>query len=310
MEAILANTRSLASRRSVSHADFRAWSSNVQANLIDALGAEAPQTLEFNGILQGARPIGIMVAGAPPDPTDYSRVNAEAVGTSVPLLETVVQNLQLRARSTRETSGGRVPAQVLTVLMVSASPDTQVRLRVDREFREIITRMRGTRHRDQFRFEQVQAARFDDLRTSLMEHQPHVLHLSSHGEPGGTLVFEGDTEGARMVSSKRMLRLIESLRDNLRLVVINACDSHSLAQELAPTIGLTVGMGDKVRDAAAIDFAVAFYEGLGFGKPVETAFNIALAGLDIDDDDVPQLFPAVTNDSLRKRTFSLTSLPQ
>jgi hypothetical protein len=308
LEAVLESTKLLAKNSSVSHADFSAWSSNAQAILIDALGAEAPQSVALNGIIAGARPFPFVVFGAPPDPTDYTKVHAKAVGTAVPLLKTVVENLQLRVRSVYRSPNVRSSAQVLTVLMISASPDTRVRLRVDREFREIIARMRGARHRERFRFEQVQAARFDDLRTALMEHQPHVLHISSHGESDGALVFEGDTEGKRKLPIGNMVRLLELLRDNLQIVVINACDSHRLAQQLSLSVGLAIGMSDKVEDAAAIDFAVAFYEALGFGKSVETAFKIALAGLDTVDDDVPQLFPPASNDPQCKRSSPLISV--
>ncbi len=192
-----------------------------------------------------------------------------------------------------------------TVLMISASPDTHVRLRVDQEFREIITRMRGTRHRDRFHFIQIQAMRFDDLRIALMEHQPHVLHISTHGEPDGALVLEGPSAGGRVVPTRNMLRLLESLRDNLRLVVLNACDSHLIARELPQAVGLAIGMSDKVKDTAAIEFAVAFYEGLGYGRSVESAFEVALAGLGELDDEIPRLFPSPADDPQRRRSQPL-----
>ena len=79
--------------------------------------------------------------------------------------------------------------------------------------------------------------------------------------------------------------------------MINACDSHQVAQDIPPTIG----MSDRVADAAAI----GFYEGLGFGKPIETAFKIALAGLGDQDDQVPQLFPPATKDVHDRRKLPL-----
>lgn len=208
----------------------------------------------------------------------------------------------------REIPQERPSKQAVTVLMVSASPDIQVRLRVDHEFREIIARMRSTRHRDQFRFEQVQAVRFDDLRTALMEYQPQVLHISSHGKSDGALIFEGDNESICEASARNILQLLTSLRDNLELVVINACDSHELARSLSSTIGVAVGMNDKINDATAIRFAVALYEGLGFGKAIETAFNIAVAGLEAAEADIPVLFPLAADDPQRRRSKILLNL--
>lgn len=179
---------------------------------------------------------------------------------------------------------------VQTVLLVSASPDSAVRIRVDEEFREVIERMRGARHRDRFQFVQIQAARFTDLVTALLEYRPHVLHISSHGEPDGALLFEGKAGVSKRVSRRQLLKLLKALKDDLRMVVLNACNSQAVAKDLPEVIDFAIGMSDQISDQAAIDFSVAFYESLGFGRSIETAFNVALAGLDDLDDQVPQLF--------------------
>ncbi len=198
---------------------------------------------------------------------------------------------------------GVAPAspQIITVLLVSANPDTTVRLRVDKEFRDVIVRMRGSKFRDRFKFVQVLAARFDDLTTALQEHEPQVLHISSHGESDDSLIFEGKGDTPQKVSKRQMLKLLTVLAEKLRLVVLNACDSHGIASEIPNVIDLAIGMNDQVADQAAIDFAVTFYESLGFGKSVETAFNVALAGLGAGDDEIPQLFPAAADDPEKKR---------
>lgn len=193
------------------------------------------------------------------------------------------------------------PPAKLLVLMVSASPDTRDRLRVDQEFRTIIDRVRASRYRDRFEFQQVQAATFGHLRTSLMEHQPHILHLSAHGTPEGNLVFEADGDGSRDVPGKSFVRLLKTLKDRLRLVFLNACHSHAIAGAIPPSIDLAIGMSDSIDDLPAIRLAVAFYEALGFGRTVETAFDVALAELDGDDDAIPQLYPPEDQDPGKKR---------
>lgn len=189
----------------------------------------------------------------------------------------------------------------ITILLVSANPDSGVRLRVDKEFRDIITRVRGSRFRDRFHFVQVVAARYEDLVTALQEHEPDVLHISSHGEPDGSLIFEGNADAPQKVSKRRLLVLFTALADNLRLVMLNACDSQAVARELPSVIDLAIGMSDQIADRAAIDFSVAFYECLGFGKSFETAFKVALAGLEVLDDEIPQLFPDAIDDLEKKR---------
>lgn len=204
------------------------------------------------------------------------------------------------------TTHPAVPQQI-TVLLVSASPERLARLRVDQEFGKIINKIRGTRFRELFRFVQVPAARFDDLQTALLEYQPHVLHLSCHGEPDGSLKFETDDSNAGRITKKQLLRLLKSLRDNLRLVFVNACHSHKLVSDIPPTIDLAIGMSDAVPDDAATAFAVSFYEALGFGRTVENAFDIALAKLDDEegDDKIPALLPLEAQDPDGKRRLVL-----
>lgn len=193
-----------------------------------------------------------------------------------------------------------------TVLLVSASPDSRVRLRVDKEFRDIISRVRGSRLRDRFNFVQIQAARYDEMITALQEHEPQVLHISAHGKPDGSLVFEGE-QAPQEVSKAQLLRLLTALRDKLRIVVLNACDSHAVAQAIPSVLDLAIGMTTQIGDRAAIDFSVAFYESLGFGKPVETAFNVALAALEDIEHETPKLFPPASEDPYGRRQLLLVT---
>lgn len=197
---------------------------------------------------------------------------------------------------------------VLKILLASAIPRDVDRLRVDKEFRRIIDKLRGSRYRDRLRVIQIPALRFEDLRTALMEHEPHVLHLSCHGEPNGSLLFESSAEdGVQVVPKRNLLKLLRALSNSLRLIVFGACHSAALARDVPPTIGLSIGMSDQIRDDSAIEFAVAFYESLAFGKSIQTAFDVALAGLD-EEDDIPELFPPAEQDPEKNRAQPLISV--
>ena len=195
--------------------------------------------------------------------------------------------------------------RVITVLLVSSSPDGVDRVRVDREFKEIIKGVRGTTQRDRLHFVQVQAVTFAELRTALLQHKPHVLHISSHGMKDGALVFENSAGEPEVVSKTSLLRLLTALRKQLRLILINACYSHSIAAAIPPTIDLAIGMNEAVVDKAAIEFGVAFYEALGFNESIETAFDAALAGLGDVDYEIPQLYPPADADPDGKRQLKL-----
>lgn len=192
--------------------------------------------------------------------------------------------------------------QRLKILLVSASPGDQDRLRVDREFRDIVAQLRGARYRDRVQVEQLPAATLAALRTALLEHEPHVLHISCHGTTTGDLIFESKQDGSQRIARRNMLGLLTALRDNLRLVFLNGCETHHLAREIPPNIDLAIGMTEPIVDDAAIDLSVAFYEALAFGKPVATAFAAAVSGLDgLDAANTPQLFPPADADPDGKR---------
>jgi hypothetical protein len=196
---------------------------------------------------------------------------------------------------------------IITVLLLSASPSSEQRLRVDIEFREIINRFRGTRFREQFRFIQVQAARFADLQTALLEHQPNILHMSGLGYPDGSLQFEADDNGSGRISKARLLRVITTIGDDLRLVIVNACQSHEFTRHIPPKIDLAIGMSTDVPNVPAISFAVSFYEILGYNRTVENAFEAALGSLDDAEgvDEFPKLFPPADSDPNGKRKLKL-----
>jgi hypothetical protein len=191
--------------------------------------------------------------------------------------------------------------KVLTILFASASPAEKDRMRVDKEFRRIVEKLRGSRHRDRLRVVTITAVRFEDLRTGLMEHEPHILHISCHGNPDGSLAFEAsDGDAAQVVPKKNLLRLLRALGSTLRIVVFNACHSAAIAVDIPPTVGLSIGMSDEILDTESVEFSIAFYEALAFGRTVETAFEAALAGLD-EEDEVPRLFPASDADAAQLR---------
>ncbi len=206
----------------------------------------------------------------------------------------------------------------IVVLLVSASPDSHVRIRVDKEFNKIIAKIRGARFRELFKVIQIQAARFEDLQTALHEHAPHILHISSHGTDSGALRFETGDNGTGLVSKRRVLRLLKALSDSFRVIIVNACYSSALVRDIPTDIGVAaIGMNTAVEDSAAIAFSSSFYESLSFGKSIEKALEIAMSNIEdaeSDDDDadtadadtdIPELFPPADNDPIGLRKLVL-----
>jgi hypothetical protein len=90
-------------------------------------------------------------------------------------------------------------------------------------------------------------------------------------------------------------RLFATLRDNVRCVVLNACFSEDQARAIARSVGCAIGMSRAIADEAAITFAGGFYQALGFGRDVDTAFMLGCEQLGLESpesDDIPSLFTA------------------
>ena len=57
-------------------------------------------------------------------------------------------------------------------------------------------------------------------------------------------------------------------------LVLNACYSEIQAEAIHEHVNYVIGMNRAVGDKAAINFAVAFYDGLAAGEDVEFAFEL------------------------------------
>jgi hypothetical protein len=180
----------------------------------------------------------------------------------------------------------------VTILFLAANPSSETRLALGREHREVEARIRGGRHRDTLRLESQWAVRPGDLQEALLVHQPHVVHFSGHGNSANELLLEDDAGHVRAVSGPALAELFRVLRDNVRVVMLNACFSLPQAQAIAAHVDFVVGMGGAISDEAAITFATAFYLGIAYGRSVRTAFDLGISSLmvhGIPEDQTPRL---------------------
>src|SRR5262249_20986673 len=99
----------------------------------------------------------------------------------------------------------------------------------------------------------------------LMRHKPQVVHFSGHGEKSGAVVLIGSDGQAKDVPPKAFAGLFRVLKDNVRVVVLNACDSEPQAKAIVKEIDVAIGMSDAIDDELAIAFAAEFYQGLAYG---------------------------------------------
>jgi WD40 repeat protein len=226
----------------------------------------------------------------------------------------------------------------IKVLLFAANPHGTAPLDLPREFREIDDEVKRGPYRNEVELILVPGTRPVDLLRKLNENQPQVVHFSSHGNPG-ELILESevgetgvpdpyspgvrsadqrdmktvrpdevptgrDRSGRpRLVSKSALVNVLRSCDEgNLRLVVLNACNTRPQAEALTEVVDCVVSMTQSISDRAAIQFAASFYGALAFGKSVQKAFEQGVARLSIEgiaEADTPELLVRAGVDASR-----------
>ncbi len=191
---------------------------------------------------------------------------------------------------------------MIKVLFLAANPATTTKLALDEEIRAIDAKVQGARYRDNLELLSHWAVRYDELSGLLMRHKPDIVHFSGHGSSDGKLVVNragplaerdlgaasesGEADGPDgqaaqqiQIPGEALAGLFRVLKDNVRVVFLNACYSEAQAQAIVEVIDCAVGMSRPIRDNHAIAVAAEFYQGLAFGRSVRDAFQLGVVRL-------------------------------
>jgi hypothetical protein len=167
------------------------------------------------------------------------------------------------------------------VLFMASNPRTTVRLELGQEVRRIEERLRAVEHRDTIEFASRWAVRPDDMQQALLEKRPHILHFSGHGTTDNSILLENESGDEVAVDKDTLVGLLRILRDNLRLVVLNACSSEPIAEAITQVVDCAIGMQQPITDVASIEFAAAFYRAIGFGRSLGEAYRLGCNALSL-----------------------------
>lgn len=180
----------------------------------------------------------------------------------------------------------------VNVLFLAANPKDSSQLRLDEEIRSIDLALRQAEFRDKFDIKQHWAVRVADIQSYLLRHQPDIVHFSGHGSASSEIILEDSIGNSHAVTPRALSQLFAVLKDNIRCIVLNACYSETQAHAIAKHIDCVIGMTNTIGDQAAISFAAAFYQALGYGRNVKDAFDLGCVQIDLenlDDQDTPKL---------------------
>lgn len=109
------------------------------------------------------------------------------------------------------------------ILFLAANPTSTNQLALDKESREIEEKIRASKYRDGLEFITKWAVRTGDLLQYFNQHNAHIIHFSGHGSPTEELILANADDDPKPVSKAALKHLFTTLKDNIRVVVLNAC---------------------------------------------------------------------------------------
>lgn len=188
----------------------------------------------------------------------------------------------------------RTRVDTMKVLILAANPASTNQLSLDEEVRSIDEKIRLSEHRRSLQLVSKWAVRPDDLQLALLQCKPTFVHFIGHGAGGAGIVLHGDIPGVqRVVTGDALAHLFGALKKNIRVVLLNSCESTEQAEAIAKVVDFVIGMNDKIDDESARRFAASFYLGIASGESVNTSFCLGVSGVKLHglpDEHVPRLY--------------------
>ena len=174
----------------------------------------------------------------------------------------------------------------IKLLILTANPaiESQAPLRLDAEVRLVEEALRRSRYRDRFELVTQLATRTIDLRRSLLDHRPQIVHFSGHGVGEDGLVLETDAGEMQMVSNEALTQLFGIFAaGEIECVLLNACYSEVQATAIHQFVDCVIGMNQPINDLSAVQFAEGFYDALGSGSSYDEAFRVGRSAIALTD---------------------------
>ena len=167
------------------------------------------------------------------------------------------------------------------ILVMSANPRGLSRLRLDEEIREIEEGLKRSQQSDRYTIKSHLAVRYRDIRRSILDNRPQIVHFCGHGEGESGLAFEDENREIKLVNAFALAGLFRLFDTQVECVVLNACYSMYQAKAIAQHIEYVVGMNKSIGDKAALEFAIGFYDALGAGEGYQRAYEFGCSGIEL-----------------------------
>ncbi len=172
---------------------------------------------------------------------------------------------------------------MISILLITADPTDETRLRLGEEAREIQERLQLAKLRDNFMLHQRFSVRPPDISQALLDINSQVVHFSGHGTVNGALCIEDRIGKMHPLEPEALAALFEQFSDEIKCVVLNACYSEKQAIAIARSIDYVIGMQKAIGDRAAVSFSLGFYQALGAGRSIEESYQLGCVQIRLEN---------------------------
>ena len=176
----------------------------------------------------------------------------------------------------------------ITVLFLASHPSSPDRTpRLEEEVCAIEHAAGGGRGRHRVRLVPRFVAGSRDLRDALLRHDPRIVHFAGHADDPCVLYLDDGQGRRRPVGKEPLAKLFGTLREWIRVVVVNGRGALPTVEALGEAVDYAIGMDRPLSDPSAVAFARAFYGALAIGRTVQAAFDVAVIQMMIEDGAEP-----------------------
>ena len=153
-------------------------------------------------------------------------------------------------------------------------------LKIPNEYHEIQAALRGCKYRDVIALANPILAATRLRLAEAHRERPAIVHFAGHGNDRSLSIIEdrGLLANEVPLSADQLCEVMRTMENQVRLCVLNACESADLAQRLVQEriVDHAVGWPARVSDSAAVAFSRALYGALGDGRSIADAVKVAI----------------------------------
>lgn len=162
---------------------------------------------------------------------------------------------------------------MIKILFLAANPKNTPPFRLEEELRQFDVALGQAKQREQFNLMQRWIVQPMDLRRSLLEYEPEIVHFAGHGTGLSGIQLGDNIREVTPVSSETLTALFR-LFTKIKCIFLNACYIEEQANAIASHVNYVIGMRYDVDHIAATRFAIEFYKAIGAGTTYESAIKL------------------------------------